>query len=296
MGTEFHLDKPAIFRRPDLKWFRYAETRRDGTSPLAGNTQDDPRVLSQANFELVKPGVSFEEWVDIEKQATDGRLIALNSLLGVSRIGRVRPAHGTEFINLDLAMDQTDSGVAVTDRPFVDATMLSEPGLASMVSPADCIVATVVYPSDRIVAQIHAGIRGLPRHIIPQVIERLENAGASPEEALVYIAPHARRGFQMNAAEEAEVDAIASDAGKTVENEVARFTRRGEEGLPIMDLTDYAVEQLRSSGISAGHIQVSDQDTFTDPSLFSDLKQVEKGANGRFGVIAGIAGKNITDR
>lgn len=289
MNTEFNAATPDIFKQPGLEWFRYAETRRDGSTALAGNMSDDPRVLNEANHALIQPDMSFEDWVTIEKQATDGRITALSNLLGVSKIGRVRPAHDTNFINLDTDMDKTSTLTPVTDRPFVDATALTTPGSASMIAPADCIVATVVYPSERVVAQIHAGIRGLPRHIIPQVLQQLAETGADPREALVYVGPHAQGGFQMNAQEEKEIEEIANRGGDPLKQELHSFLRDGEQGLPVMDLTQYAVEQLTKAGIQSDHIQISPKDTLTDPQLFSDLNQRHKGANGRFGIIAGIA-------
>jgi len=286
--SEININVPSIFQRDDLSWFRYAETRRSRPVDMAGNVNDDPRVLNPETHALLKSPLPFEEWVRIEKQATDARIFALKSVLGVSTLARLRVAHGTDVISLNDAIDTTTGNIAVTDRPFFDASILSTPDMASMIPPADCIVATAVYPSERIVSQIHIGIRGLARGIAPQVLGQLELLGANPEDALIYLSPHAQGGFQLNAAETEEITGIIDEGSRDRKQEFDAHTYEGIDHLPIMDLTEFTLDQLAKAGVPPRQIQVSPQNTLTDPTLYSDLAKQEKGFTGRFGVVAGI--------
>lgn len=287
MAHEFTTTKPAIFDRADLDWLQYVETRRADKTNMTGNMSDDPRVLNRDTYDLLQPDIPFEVWLDQEQTAVNERIAAIKSLYNFSKIGRPRPEHGVTVIQLDKDIDSVSDENDATNRIFADATLLTTPGYASMIPPADCIVATVAYPSKKAVGQIHVGFRGAARNIVASSLEQFKDKGLDPSEAVVYFSPHVQSGFPLNEAETAELyqilDSMPIEQRRTVEKYL-----RGTTSHPVMDLTGLALDEFRQSHVPDDNIQTSAQDTFSDPTLFSDFKKNGHRYTGRFGVIAGI--------
>lgn len=288
--SELYYTKPAIFNRPDLRRLLYIETRRTSPTNMSGNVGDTPAVMSYENHIATGSRDSFEEWRSLELEAARDRLGAIQAILGVRNLARVRVEHGTNMLMLDDLMSSTTPAIPFEERPAADASFLTNPGDATLFAPADCVVATVVYPGVEAIGQIHSGIRGSVKELVPEAMESFTDQGLDPSTAAVYLAPHARSGFQLNEAEADEVTAIARLSGAKVMRELARYSYKGENGLPIMDLTHFAIQHFLQAGVKPDNIEVSPQDTLSDPTLYSDYNSVTHGAiNGRFGVIAGIS-------
>jgi copper oxidase (laccase) domain-containing protein len=288
MSNEFIISKPRIFQRPELDWLQYAETRRDEPVDLRGNMSDDPRVLNRGTYDLIQPGIPYEQWLEQEKAAVSDRVVALKGLYGISRIAMPRPAQSTELVRLDSAMKEVDEAVSAENRAFADATFLTTPGEATMFAPADCIVATVAYPKQRAVGQIHIGFRGATRNIIQSTLSTFESEGYSPTDAVVYLSPHVQSGFPLNQAETKELKTILNEITPEQRSVVTKYTKDITKS-PVMDLTNLALDEFENAHVPKDNIEVSAADTFTDPTLYSDFNKKQRGVTGRFGVIAGIA-------
>lgn len=287
---ELYYTKPPIFNRPDLRRLLYIETRRTSPTNMSGNVGDTPAVMSHENHIATGSHDAFEEWKSLELEAARDRLGIVQAILGLRNLARIKVEHGTNILMLDDTMSTTTYDIPFEKRPAADASLLTTPGDGTLFAPADCVVATVVYPHVEAVGQIHSGIRGSVKELIPQAMQTFADQGLDPSLAAVYLAPHARSGFQLSEAEADEVAEIARINGAKVTRELTRYTRPGEHGLPIMDLTQFAIQHFLQSGVRPDNIEVAPEDTLSDPTLYSDYNSVTRGVvNGRFGVITGIS-------
>ncbi len=287
--SEIFLDRPDIFKRPSLDWLVYAETRRSQPKGLYGNVSDSGVILSRENHELTGSPIEYDEWAILERDAVRDRVGFLRHTLNITELARPRIEHGVQMVNLDENMATVKDSLPLADRAFADAMFTSTPGYGSIIAPADCIVATVAFPEERAVGQIHAGIRGLASGVISKALRAFEDDGLDIDTALVYVAPHAQGGFQMNLDETNEVFQRATTESHERVEELEHFLLEGKANLPKLDLTRFALYQFVQSGVGDHNIQISPQNTLTDDTLFSDLMKVEKKGNGRFGVVAGIS-------
>lgn len=137
---------------------------------------------------------------------------------------------------------QVHSGRVLDARPGLcgegDALRVERAGLAAVVATADCVPIVVV--SERAVAAIHAGWRGLVAGVVGAALERLD----PDAEAVAWIGPAIGPCCYEVGEDVASAVVAASASG---------VCRPGARGRPHLDLAGAAALQLRAAGI--GRIQ-----------------------------------------
>lgn len=137
------------------------------------------------------------------------------------------------------------SKVVVVDGPWTgadpqaDGMVTGQPGLALAVLVADCTPVLVADPHARLIGAAHAGRVGLAAGIVPALLARLRELGATLEHAAAAIGPSVCGGcYEVPAAIQAEVAAVAP---------AARSLTR--DGTPALDIPAGVVAQLREGGV-----------------------------------------------
>lgn len=137
------------------------------------------------------------------------------------------------------------SDVVVADGPWsgpdprADGMVTVRPGLALAVLVADCAPVLVADPHARLIGAAHAGRPGLARGVVPALLARLRELGATLEHAVAAVGPSVCGGcYEVPAPMQAEVTAVAPAAKS--------LTRQGTAAL---DIAAGVVAQLREGGV-----------------------------------------------
>lgn len=279
---------PDIFQAQSLKrhGLAYAETRRENENSMRGNisTQEMygaiPLVINELNHARSGSELSYEDWV---AQATSDVFAldrAIHAELGLRAIGYPQPVHGTELIDLDRHITEASLQTAYIARPAADATIVSKLGYASCIHPADCPVSNIVDPNTGNLMQIHTGYIGLEKGTIAHTLAEVEEA-IDPSRSLVYVSPHAQEGYVINQVNNNLVDRFMAD------DFMSRFVTIHPEGIATLSLTKATKVRLLEAGFKEENIQISPDNSLTDPTLFSQSNFLIRGVNGRNGMIFG---------
>ena len=114
-----------------------------------------------------------------------------------------------------------------------------QPGLALAVLVADCTPVLVADPHARLIGAAHAGRVGLAVGIVPALLARLRELGATLEHAVAAIGPSVCGGcYEVPAAIQAEVAAVAPTARSLTRN-----------GTAALDIATGVVAQLHEGGV-----------------------------------------------
>ena len=289
--SEYLVFTPDVFKGPGLERLVYLETRSTdaGDEFLSGNVGETPPVYSLENHIASGSTDSFDVWEQKTRLAAAERLEQVKAHLGLEEIALLRVGHGTNIARLGQDLALTGQAVHFNDKPDADAAIITRPGVGSVIAPADCVVATVAYPGTETVAQIHSGIRGMVKGVIPLTLKQLERQGLNPELARVYLSPHAK-DFIMDETERSEISELLKDAPEEIRSEFKAYTAENQHGRLTMNLTQFTLHQLMRSGVETKRIGVSPIDTFADASVYSHFNSINAPgtANGRIAVAVGI--------
>jgi len=286
--AEFEFAKPEIFSH--LSWLNYTETRHIPDNDLTGNVSTSPRVLNEEKFLALKPdGISYEDWLIDQKALAIARLSIIQESGGFDKIGHPLAVHDTSLINLDADIDSVDYTKPRANATQADITLLSTPGTASMIAPADCAIATIAFPEEKAVGQIHIGFQGAEKDIVSKALLEFQKAGLDTTKALIYISPHVQTGFPLA---DTEQRAIHDDLLEHASNEMRGIIEGNTDtsGVwPEVYLTQMVLDEFEKNGIDKNQVEVSPIDTFSDPKVFSEYKgRTDQKADGRFAVVVGI--------
>ena len=287
--AEYDFQKPTIFDRPDLSWLRYGETRHIPGQNLSGNVGNSASVLNTKNFEHLKPaGISYDDWVEQEVKAAANRVNALKESCGFDTLSRPVPVHGTATIDLDKDSALVDYTLPQAERAQADATILTQEGSATMVAPADCIVATVAFPEEKAVGQIHIGFQGAVKDIVTTALGSFKENGLDISRALVYMSPHVQSGFPLTDGQDEILHELTNKTSNE-QRELVLSNVSNRDGIAVMNLTNLALSEFKRAGVDKDHIEVSPIDTFSSDRVFSEYKaRTDQSRDGRFAVMVGI--------
>ncbi len=289
VNGEFQQLKPAVFERPGLESLVYAETRRKNaiSDVLSGNVGPSPLIVGEENYLRSGSELSHGEWKKIQLARAAARLENARQAFGLTDIGYMRVAHGNELINLDKRMANVSIDTPFSERSVADASISTKDGFGSLYAPADCGVVTYAFEGAEAIGQAHVGIRGAVNAIIPRTLARATAMGHDTSRAVAYIAPHAHR-YQMNRSEADDVYEIVADQDDETKREFLQNIQLGINGHPIMDISGIMHQQLVRGGINPDNIQISEDTTLGNRTLYSHQDALTTGVvNGRFGVLVG---------
>ena len=282
---------PEVFNNPVVRKHGvvYAETRRDPSAPLeelSGSMSvqeysgDIPLVLSQKNYERTGTLLSFDEWTKrVEAQVRFYDDI-LKQGLGLYAIGYPNPVHGTDLIRLDDAIDKVNIDTPFVDRPQADAAVLTKEGTASVIAPADCVVANSIDVRTGTLLQTHAGYAGIGKNIVSRVFGEVEDV-FDPKQSVSYISPHAQEGYVINQQNNVLVERFEADPN------LQPFLVYKENGDVELSLGEAFKAQLIEAGIPEANIEISPDNNLTDSTLYSQSRFLTQGINGRNGMLFG---------
>lgn len=253
---------------------------------MEGNLSDQdysgsiPLVVSQKNYERSGTNLSFDVWAEQVRSSAVQLSAAIQAELGLDAIGYPRPVHGVDMIDLDRSMASTLIDFPYAERPAADATIVRKIGYATCFFPADCPVSNVVDPYTGALMQIHTGYAGLEKGTIASAVAAAEGQ-VVPGRSVVYVSPHAQEGYVINQVNNVLYERFMSDPF------MADFVTMRADGQATLDLTSATKARLMEAGFSEQNVQISPDNSLTDPTLFSQSTFLTRGVNGRNGMILG---------
>jgi YfiH family protein len=160
------------------------------------------------------------------------------------------------------------SGSEQTDavaRTAADAIVASAPGIGCGVRTADCVPILLADPESGRVAAVHAGWRGLVRHVIESAVERMSALGSRRAALLAAFGPH--------------IGPDAFEVGDDVAEEIAKASaaqgvvQRAPTGKALVSLARVVRAQLIAEGLEDERIEQVLGCTYRDASQFFSYRR-----------------------
>jgi YfiH family protein len=192
------------------------------------------------------------------------------------RVVRVWQAHGNGVVRVDAELIARPGfpGCLMDERGKFDALITRLPGLALVVSTADCLPILIHDPVRRAVAAVHAGWRGTAQRIVAQALRAMRDGyGTDPSDCRAAIGPGIR-GCCF------EVDAVVADAMAAALPDWERHARANRPGHWLLDLAAVNRVILESAGVRADRLEDVGLCTSCRNELFFSHR-AEKGRTGR---------------
>jgi len=152
--------------------------------------------------------------------------------LDPSQVARMHQVHGAQVATVSKAGDVGEA----------DGLVTREPGLALLVTAADCLPVFLADLEAGVIGALHAGWRGILAGVIDAGIEAARTAGAVPERLLVTLGP--------------AIGSCCFEVGPDVAERFDPATHRpGRRGRPHLDLAAAVRLRLVRAGIDNGAIR-----------------------------------------
>lgn len=205
-------------------------------------------------------GVSEGMWASLDLSVNRGddpdhvrenfrRFLAAAGARG-SAIATCSQVHGAQVRNITTADAKSDP----YDRSGheADGLMTAVPGIALVISTADCLPILLYDPRRRVIAALHAGWRGTAAGIATAAVEQMVALyGSDPADILAAIGP----GIGPCCFETHEDVPNAMTAAMAMN--VLPFIRLKENGKFSVDLRGVNAKRLELAGVDPAHIAVS---------------------------------------
>lgn len=175
--------------------------------------------------------------------------------LSPERIYVPSQTHDRDVIVLD-GSEQVDE----VARTAADAISSSAPGLGCAVRTADCVPILLADPESGRVAAVHAGWRGVVRHVIGNATDRMSALGSRRSALLAAFGPHIGPDAFEVGDDVAEQLANASAAEGVVQ--------RAPTGKALVSLARVVRAQLIAAGLDDARIEQVPGCTYRDASQF----------------------------
>jgi len=230
--------------------------------------------ISQAPYATLNLGMSVGD--DPQAVAENRRRFFGTFHLEPSHVVRVRQAHGDGVVRVDEALVSHERfpQLLLDEGVGYDALLTNLPGLALVVTTADCLPLLIHDPVGGAVAAVHAGWRGTAKGIAARAIQAMGAAyGTRPGDCRVAIGPGIGGCCY-------EVDAAVTDAmGRTLPTwkEHAVPTRAGHFRLSLAGVNRAILERV---GVRPEHIDNLGLCTVCRGDLFFSYR-AEKPRTGR---------------
>lgn len=274
-SSEFYTEVPAIFN--DMPWVRYGETRRTNPSrdTLSGSVAQADLPLDNT-FDLLEPSNDRDYFKLTERMRSAKRISILLGRLGLKNLARPRPEYSTHLLG-----DEQFELISSTEenRAFADAVHTKTKGRGIMFSPADCPLVVLADPTKnhKSLTVIHAGYKSLGEDIIGLTLDQLQ---LKTPNIHAFVTPHALTDYPVYGA---PLDAL--ERSPVTQDHLGPIDDKGNRSL---DFSGAIIARLGEFGVKSGHMEVSQDNSLTDPTLYSQRNWQQKGVNGRNAVMAGI--------
>jgi polyphenol oxidase len=192
------------------------------------------------------------------------------------RVVRVRQVHGDGVLVVDEGLTRRAGfpGCLVDERVERDGLVTRLPGLALVISTADCVPILIVDPVRRAVAAVHAGWRGTAKRIAAEAVAAMAASfGTAAADCRAAVGPSIRGCCY-------EVDEPVAEAmGRAIPSWEAHAVA-GRPGHWRIDLAELNRMVLETAGLKPEAIDVLDACTACRTELFFSHR-AERGRTGR---------------
>jgi polyphenol oxidase len=192
------------------------------------------------------------------------------------QVVRAKQVHGDGVLRVDAGLvGRTGFPRCLVDEPAeFDALITNVPGLALVVSTADCLPILIYDPVHQAAAAVHAGWRGTAKRVAVQTLAAMREAhGTSPADCRAAIGPGIRRCCF-------EVDAAVTEAMSDVLPSWERYATANRAGHWLLDIAGVNRALLEAAGLRRDRIEDVDLCTSCRTDLFFSHR-AERGRTGR---------------
>jgi YfiH family protein len=198
---------------------------------------------------------------DLEERVRENLGRAARSLaLSAERVYVAAQTHDRDVV----VLDGTEQADAVA-RTAADAIVSSAPGIGCGVRTADCVPILLADPESGRVAAVHAGWRGLVRHVIASATERMSALGSRRSALLAAFGPHiGPDAFEVGDDVAAEIVQASSAEG---------VVQRAPTGKALASLARVVRAQLIAAGLDDARIEQVPGCTYRDASQFFSYRR-----------------------
>jgi len=196
--------------------------------------------------------------------------------IDAARVVRAWQAHGDGVLRVDAGLTGRPGfpGCLLDERAKFDALITRLPGLALVVTTADCLPILIHDPIRAAVAAVHAGWRGTAKRIAARALGAMREAyGTDPADCRAAIGPGIR-GCCF------EVDAAVTDSMAAALPNWEKHARANRSGHWLLDLAEVNRAILEAAGVRADCIEDVGLCTSCRNALFFSHR-AEKGRTGR---------------
>jgi YfiH family protein len=190
---------------------------------------------------------------------------------GISaRLATCHQVHGAHTMRAPRVKDWEECGSC-------DALWSDEPGTALAIKVADCLPVTLIDPKHRVIANVHAGWRGVSQKIVDAALsEVIGTAGFEASSSSAYLGPSIRACcFEVGDEVVAELDRVYGG--------IEPFVDRSREK-PHVDLAGIVTQTLRDRGVA--HIHDSGICTRCEGSIFHSYRRDPNGGGRNLAIVA----------
>jgi YfiH family protein len=162
-----------------------------------------------------------------------------------------------------------------------DALISDQPGLTLAIRTADCLPVLIADATNKAIAAVHAGWRGVVREVAPRAIEAMARQfGSRPEDLTVVLGPG--------------IGTCCFEVGPEVAIQFARFfpERQDLSVRTRIDLAQAIVKQLRRIGVTPGQIGTCQLCTYCQSRSFHSYRRDGEAA-GRMISAIGVRKTNL---
>jgi len=180
--------------------------------------------------------------------------------LSPERIYVAAQTHDRDVVELD-GSEQVDA----VARTAADAIVSSAPGIGCGVRTADCVPILLADPESGRVAAVHAGWRGLVRHVLASATDRMSALGSRRSALIAAFGPH--------------IGPDAFEVGDDVAHEIANASsaqgvvQRSATGQALVSLASVVRAQLIAAGLDDTRIEQVPGCTYRDAARFFSYRR-----------------------
>jgi YfiH family protein len=186
-----------------------------------------------------------------------------------------------------ILLQGTESADAVA-RTAADAILSSAPGVGCAVRTADCVPILLADPETGRVGAVHAGWRGLVRHVIASATERMIELGSRRGALLAAFGPHiGPEAFEVGDDVASEIASASSAEG---------VVQRTATGKALVSLASVVRAQLTSAGLDDARIEQVPGCTYRDASRFFSYRRDGQRSGRMLALIVPRAGDGMAAR
>ena len=172
---------------------------------------------------------------------------------------------------------EVDAAATARHTPDVvaDALVTRTPGVALMLTEADCVAVVMYDVIKGLLALLHLGRHSTVANLMQRMVEKFIHEGSKPEDIIVWMSPSAQQSTYVMKYFDQATDPVWQP-----------FYKKHHDGY-YLDMQGYNASICPRAGIPSSNIHISPINTMTDPHYFS---HAQGDTTGRTAVVAMMRG------